>query len=287
MKTKIEWTIRPRAGDSSFMPGYTFNPWWGCEHALGASDPEDPSDTDATSPACDNCYAEAFAKRVGHGETWQEGGERRFFPDAHWNDVLKWQAFAKELGEQHLVFCGSMCDVGEEREILRPHQARVFKLAEDTPNLIWLFLTKRPDSLRRIVPWKDAWPENTWFGVTVEKRGYLWRVEEALKADVPVHFVSYEPALGDVDFRPFLGAQRGKVQWLIFGTESGGRARVVPHERGEAVIAQCEETGAAPFIKQLDSGLLQIGRRGQAHKEMSGFPDRLRVRRWPVIGGAR
>lgn len=283
MKTSIEWTIREEK-DGTIIPGYTFNPYWGCTHASGAVDPN-TGVADPSSPACDNCYAEAWANFTGHPGIWTEGGRRRFFGDAHWNHVREWQAEAAKLNQQRLVFCGSMCDIGERREDLVEHQQRTFELVEETKNLVWLFLTKRPEGLREIVPWKKDWPDNAWFGVTVESRPYLWRIEEALKANAACHFVSYEPALSEVDFRPYLGAQRGKVQWLIFGTESGTKARVVPHDRAASVIKQCRETGAKPFIKQLDSALLQLGRRGKAYKALAGFPEPLRIREWPALLG--
>lgn len=279
--TTIEWT-RIQRDDGTLTPGYTYNGWWGCEHAPAALDPLLSADKqDKSSPACDNCYAESFAKRVGHGDTWGTDSHWRFFADAHWNEPLKWQREAAALGEQHAVFCGSMMDIGEDRRELDPHRDRICALVEQTPNIRWLLLTKRPDSLRRLVPWKGQWPDNAWFGVTVEKRAYLWRADEALKSDAPVHFISYEPALGPVDFRRVLGNKRGSVQWLIFGTESGGRARVVPHELAHEVVLQCRETGASPFIKQLDAALLQIGRRGQAIKAMDNFPPDLRIREMP------
>ena len=65
--SKIEWT------------DHTFNPWWGCEKV---------------SPACANCYAEAFAKRTGNN-VWGRKSERRFFGDKHWAEPLKWDARAK------------------------------------------------------------------------------------------------------------------------------------------------------------------------------------------------
>ncbi len=59
--TSIEWT------------DHTFNPWWGCEKV---------------SPGCAHCYADTFARRLGHGGTkpplWGPGSERRMFGDKHW-----------------------------------------------------------------------------------------------------------------------------------------------------------------------------------------------------------
>lgn len=78
--TAIAWT------------GHTFNPWWGCEKV---------------SPGCDNCYAEAFAKRTGH-QVWGKTAGRRFFGDKHWAEPRKWSG---------RVFCASMADVFEPLDI--------------------------------------------------------------------------------------------------------------------------------------------------------------------------
>ena len=64
-KTSIEWT------------DFSFNPWVGCSKI---------------SPACDHCYAEAWAKRSGR-VTW--GGERQRTSPANWKQPLKWDAAAR------------------------------------------------------------------------------------------------------------------------------------------------------------------------------------------------
>ena len=63
--SKIEWC------------DHTFNPWFGCTRV---------------SPACDHCYAEAWARRTGHPELWQ--GERRRTTGANWLLPLKWNKVA-------------------------------------------------------------------------------------------------------------------------------------------------------------------------------------------------
>lgn len=279
-ETKIPWAHFPRA-DGSLMPGYTFNPWWGCEKASGR-------DGDTNSPACENCYAEAFAHRLGN-DLWGAGSARRLdFKAAHDTAPLDWNAKAFKAGEQHAVFCGSMMDIAEDRRNLDAKRRMVFdELVPQTPNLLWLFLTKRPDVFNRVCPWewmKGQWPANVWYGVTVESQPYLWRAKEAMIAPAPVHFISYEPALGDVDFSSVLGNRQGRVQWLIFGSESGSKARVVPLYRGESAKAQCLIAGAKFFPKQLDAKLLGIGRRGQAIEDVSKLPPHLRVREYPAQG---
>lgn len=61
METGISWT------------DHTFNIVWGCEKV---------------SPACDFCYAEAFAHRMGF-DVWGKDKPRRVFGPAHWNEPLK------------------------------------------------------------------------------------------------------------------------------------------------------------------------------------------------------
>ncbi len=55
---------------------------------------------------------------------------------------------------------------------------------------------------------------NVWPGVTVEHADYAWRLDQlvAVPAAGP-RWVSYEPALGPVDFAPWLPA----VSWIIVG----------------------------------------------------------------------
>ena len=89
---------------------HTFNPWWGCEKV---------------SESCKHCYAETWAKRVGHGSTkpalWGPSSERRMFGERHWNEPLRWDQAAAAAGERHRVFAASMGDVFEDRaELTEP-----------------------------------------------------------------------------------------------------------------------------------------------------------------------
>ena len=266
--TTIEWARRPRT-DGSLMPGYTFNPWWGCVRV---------------SPACDHCYADSFAHRLGL-DLWTANGPRRFFGEKHWQEPERWNAKAAKLGEQHLVFCASMADVGEKRADLDPWREKLWDLIARTPHLVWLLLTKRPQYLRKVVPWRGRWPANVWFGATVESPDYLWRAEELLEADVGVRFISYEPAVGPPAFSDVLGPDR--VNWLLIGSESGVQSRPMPLAWAHEAIRQARTMGASPLVKQLDAGLLSLGRKGVAVKDMERLPADLRVRRATFALGNR
>ncbi|MFM7332780.1 MAG: DUF5131 family protein, partial [Brachymonas sp.] len=122
--SRIEWTH------------HTFNPWWGCVKV---------------SAACDHCYAETWAKRLGE-QVWGPSSERRFFSDTHWNEPLKWNREAGEEGVRRRVFCASMADVFENRPDLIAHRMRLLKLIEATPFLDWLLLTKRIHLVKKQLP---------------------------------------------------------------------------------------------------------------------------------------
>ena len=194
--SKIEWT------------DHTFNPWWGCTKV---------------SPACDHCYAETWAKRVGL-DIWSAGKPRRYLSDAYWRQPHRWNAEAQRSGRRTRVFCASMADVFEWKKGLSSWRQRLWTVIEETPCLDWLLLTKRPHLIRRLAPWEDEWPANVWLGTTVETQRWVDKRLPHL-SEVPAHtrFLSCEPLLGRVDLDGWL--ERNAIHWVIAGGESGPRAR--------------------------------------------------------------
>lgn len=301
--TSIEWCRRPRA-DGTLMPGYSFNGWWGCEKV---------------SPACKECYAEAFSHRLGL-DLWN-GHTRRFFGDAHWAEPLKWNRKAAKHGEQHLVFAYSMADYAEtpnDRELrarLDAERLKLWRLIDQTPSLIWLLLTKRPENTMELVPpsWRDGFPPNVWALTTTENQEELdRRAPHLLEIPAVVHGVSAEPLLGRVDFTEYLhdstclygGApayrvrggvcscsepREARLDWLIVGGESGRRPRDFVINDARSIVQQGHLAGAAVLVKQLGDkpvereggGLVRL-RVGKAKGgDLADFPPDLRVRQWP------
>lgn len=131
-ETKIEWTATVLP-DGRKLPGYTFNPVWGCEEI---------------SPACAHCYARAWAKRLGMPELWE--GKYRLFGDDHWREPLKWNRQAAHAGVRRRVFCASMADVFDNGwpDGIRE---RLWALIQDTPHLDYLLLTKRIGNVRKML----------------------------------------------------------------------------------------------------------------------------------------
>jgi protein gp37 len=228
-KTKIQWVE------------YTFNPWWGCVQI---------------SPACDHCYAMVMARRIGqrlfgHPVEWGPGGQRGYAGDSRWAEPLAWQRRAAALGTRHRVFCGSMMDVFEGLPEQRPALERLYALIAKTPDLDWLLLTKRPNHLRRLGP--RSWPRNVWLGTTVENQDWAERrLPPLLAENCTLRFASVEPLLGALDLRAFLGRGKGRLNWVIFGGESGVQARgpadAVHWYR--SLRDQCVEAQVPLFFKQ-------------------------------------
>lgn len=260
--SNIEWT------------DHTFNPWIGCTKV---------------SPGCANCYAETMAKFRGWAK-WGKGETRQRTSAANWKQPLKWNKdyeHARLVNKRHdhplnmparpRVFCASLADWLDD-EVPIEWLADLLKLIHDTPHLDWLLLTKRPENWYRRISlavnehsdMADAWldcvdmpergdiPHNVWIGTTVENQEFAdKRIPELLKIPARVRFLSCEPLLGPVDLMGgFDGPQAyplGRwINWVICGGESGPRKRHVGIGWAHLLMTQCENAGAAFFMKQID-----------------------------------
>lgn len=220
----IEWTH------------HTFNPWWGCAKV---------------SPACENCYAEAWAKRVGN-KVWGTKAPRRFFGDDHWREPLKWNAEAERLGVRYRVFCASMADVFENRADLNDARTRLWELIDATPNLDWLLLTKRPEHVAKLAKWGNSWPDNVWLGTTVENQEWAdKRMPHLLAVPAKTRFLSCEPLLGSIDLSAYVTkGQKPQIHWIITGGESGPHSRPMNPEWVRGLRDFCRKTKIAFHFKQ-------------------------------------
>lgn len=226
--TKIEWT------------DYVFSPWSGCAKVASG---------------CKKCYAERFSIRQPKVfGTWGPNGERVVRGDAYWKHPVKWNREAEKAGVRRRVFCGSMCDVFEDRPDLVPVRGRLWDTILHTPWLDWLLLTKRPENLRRYVPWVNfrletlasPWP-NVWLGASASTQGDLDRnLSYLLRCPATVRFLSLEPLLEEVDFN------LDGIDWLIIGSESGPRRRPCKVDWILSIRDQCVAAGVPLFIKQVN-----------------------------------
>lgn len=262
--TKIEWTHR------------TWNPVRGCSMAKGSE-----------TGGCLNCYAarmsarnlpelkspttgQSFARILESGPRWTgdvELIEKALHLPAHWRSPQR-------------IFVNSMSDLFHEA---LPDEAidRVFAVMATCPQHTFQVLTKRPERMLRYLNGKPL--ANLWLGTSVENQATAEvRVPLLLQVPAAVRFVSYEPALGPIDF-----AQG--VDWIIVGGESGPGARGFDVAWARRTIEHCEIEGSACFVKQLGARpfeevggehrrLVLLDRKGGDWNE---WPADLRVREFP------
>lgn len=208
---------------------HTWSPWRGCE---------------PVSPGCAHCYASAISKRSGLGP-YRKGMDRVLTKD--WKKPVRWNGRA--IGQERVLV--SMCDPLDDNV---PYDwfVRFLELIQDTPNLTWLVLTKRPGSRGKLD--FSGFP-NLWLGVSAEDQQRAdERIPVLLSIPARVRFVSAEPLLariGDL----WLGCKTyagipSKVDWVIVGGESGPRHRPMEIEWLRSIVEQCKAAGVACFVKQ-------------------------------------
>jgi protein gp37 len=159
-------------------------------------------------------------------------------------------------------------------------------LIEVCTNLDFLFLTKRVDDvLARFGGYwgLDKWPDNIWIGTSVEDQQRAdERVPELLKIPAKVKFLSVEPMLEEISLTPALypnghtsRGERGLIDWVICGGESGAGCRPMELKWVYNLAAQCVGSGVPFFMKQL-------GGHPSKRDKLVDFPEDLRVREYPT-----
>jgi len=260
-KTGIEWT------DS------TWNPIRGCSRV---------------SEGCRNCYAEATAARFSGPGMPYEGlasfrvigeGKPEERVESHWTGKV--QLIEKHLydplhwREPRRIFVNSMSDLFHE-EVSDQWINRIFSVMARAPQHTYQILTKRPLRMQAVLQFIaksdiELWPpKNWWFGVSIEDQDSAnerlpiladtgvnyssMRSGMVIERDqfAMVSFVSYEPALGPVNWYEAmpLQIQRCMIDWIIVGGESGPRARPMNPEWARATRLFCSDYEIPFFFKQ-------------------------------------
>lgn len=113
----------------------------------------------------------------------------------------------------------------------------------------WLILTKRPHRIAAHLPddWGCGYP-NVWLGTTVESRNHLKRINTLANVPAAIRFVSAEPLLGAINFRPYLS----KIDWIITGCEKAHKdnRRRMDLDWVRSIRDQCGDAGVPHFYKQ-------------------------------------
>lgn len=275
-ETKIEWTHQ-RNPDGTLTPGYTFNPWQGCQKV---------------SVGCQHCYAETLMdQRFGRAK-WGPVGPRVRTSDDNWRKPLAWNRKARAEGRRDRVFCASLADVFEDRHEVNAWRVALLEMIELTHALDWLLLTKRPENVKRLIEQAagrsvESFLErnpHVWIGASVENQEQAEkRIPHLLAIPAALRFLSCEPLLGPVDLRPYLHDDQ-RIDWIIVGGESGPGARPMNPDWVRKIRDDCyEDEGAAFFFKQWGEwaeadSIDRTGlRRGRSELPFHEFPG-------PVVG---
>lgn len=317
-ETNIEWADR------------VWNPVTGCTKV---------------SQGCKNCYAEGVANRFWGGRKFTDVQTHADRLDA----PLRWRKPAR-------IFVNSMSDLFHE-DVPDEFIDRVFAVMALARQHAFLALTKRPARMREymtmpglskriaermiadherllikrreILPGNGfglgglrVWPlPNVHLGVSVENQQTAdERIPLLLQTPAVVRWVSYEPALGPIDFTAIhytdedtecvwnaltgehevlnstspdcvTTAEDGntRLDWIVVGGESGPRARPFDIAWARQTVQQSKAAGVPVFVKQLgadprdphwDMGGM-VTLRDSKGGDPSEWPEDLRVREWP------
>lgn len=277
-ETSIEWTDR------------TWNPVRGCSMAPGSE-----------TGGCLNCYAarmaarnlpemrspttgEPFAVMRDLGPRWT--GRVELIPEKL-DEPLRWRKpqrvfvnsmsdlFHEALPDEAIdhVFAAMICAPWHTFQVLTKRPRRMQEYLSRTRGLdnVLVRVNKAARQMRKPSGWRPAegcaWPyPHVWLGVSVEDQKTAdERIPLLLQTPAAKRFVSYEPALGPVDFtagdgsrswlKPiFRGELRGwepAIYWVIVGGESGPGARPFDLAWARSVRDQCRAAGVAFLMKQL------------------------------------
>ena len=228
------------------------------------------------SAGCEHCYIERTPPFRMNGRKFDQpgiGGTTgvQLHPDRLWKPVT-WRKPRK-------VFVCSMADLFHD-DVPDEYIAKVFAVMARTPQHTFQVLTKRHARMRSLLSSQNfeneamfelryplsmtsqsgplpSWPlPNVWLGVSAEdqQRADL-RIPALLETPAAVRWVSAEPLLGAINFRPwFWSADRDEVlpglDWLVVGGESGPGARPMHPQWARGIRDQCEEAGVPFLFKQ-------------------------------------
>lgn len=269
-ETLIQWCDR------------TWSPWFGCRKV---------------SPGCDNCY---IVRTVPFRMRGLKHGPRRDDPsESYWELPYRWNREAVRTEKRLRVF-PSVCDPFDT-EVDYSRFERFMETIIRCPKLDWLLLTKR---IENALPLGQRWakengynwtgfPPNVWLGASVEDQKRAdERIPILLSIPAKVRFLSVEPMLEHIELDlPHRDAPGpSKIDWVIFGGESGRGARPCSIAWIKDGLEQCWERAVVPFVKQVGSNA--VGNEMDKwvtrlkHKkggDPSEWPANLRVREFPSV----
>jgi protein gp37 len=273
---------------------------------------------DKIAPECAHCYID---REIRKQADWQgDGGLRKPWGEVYltrtWRNPYKWEKELAGGNKAKRIFTCSLSDffhakadnrslwvngktapchqiAGADGHYITTWRDAAWQVIKDTPHLVYLILTKRPELIASRLPkdWPDAFP-NVWLGTSVGCNQTLNKMDTLRK--IPVHpkavrFVSCEPLLEDIAWKINLDG----FGWAIVGGESGsgpeylwdpakdwreefgapGR-RTMEISWAANLLMQARAAGIPFFFKQVTAGRSGVGEDalGEMHQEFPPPP---------------
>lgn len=226
------------------------------------------------SPACENCYAAAWAKRFGQSFEPHESSQER-------------------PPRKGIVFCGNMTDLfgrwTDDIDCFDWPTEYIKRSLGYYDKAVYLWLTKRVESMCDALnngrvflkgdddcdySFRDCEMRNQFFGFTAENQE--WYDKRVVRMN---HWpkwanawVSCEPLLGPIDLD---ATAEPKYKWVVVGCESGPNRRPCKIEWVESIVQQCADADVPVFVKQICLP------NGKFTNKIEEFPKHLQIRQVP------
>lgn len=226
------------------------------------------------SIGCQHCWACGMAERFRGTKAWPNGFEvtlhpKRLDEPAHWRKPRR----------VAVSFCGDLFHPAVDFRFI----ASVFGTMHCYNRHTYLVLTKRAARLKEFIAWfqeewlggkagfAHAWPKeygHVWLGVSVEDQATAdERIPLLLQTPAAVRWISYEPALGPIDWYKavskgvrhecskdscgFPGCIEQELHLIVAGCESGPQARLADVQWFRDTKDFCQRGSIAFWLKQL------------------------------------
>lgn len=186
---------------------------------------------------CDYCYM------------WGKGGIADRFKKVHDHPLRLDQNVLAKIPKKGRVFVGSATDMWVD-EIPDEWIRQVLTVCEDTPNVTFLFLTKKPKRYLTL-PLSEIQVDNMWFGTTWDGTPKTWGniTDLAELANFGFNtFVSFEPLLAE-PHEHNISLDYTTIKWIIIGADSRKGKPKPPKEWAAYLIEDARRNGAKVFIK--------------------------------------
>lgn len=216
------------------------------------------------SAGCTRCYAERMSKRLAGRAGYPEDGFKVTLHPERLEEPLKWKKPSR-------IFVCSMGDLFH-KDVTSAFIHDVLIRIEKAPHHTFMVLTKRIERANEFIRNFEVRTgysfaqlySYVWLGVSVEDQKTAdERIPLLLQTPAAKRFVSYEPAIGPVDFRHikipggvtdsfggWYGEGGPQIDWLIMGGESGPGARPLHPDWARSARSQCKAAGIPYFFKQ-------------------------------------